>query len=126
MGDGSAVGHPTLDGYDAAAVAAPDMSATLQDRTRYQELARNTASELLGSALYEHRDALEGVEVERVVIDDRHPAEALVEVSSDADLLVVGSRGRGGFKQLLLGSVSHAAVQHATCPVVVVPARREG
>ena len=118
--------NPALDGYDAAAVAAPDMSATLQDRTRYEELARNAASELLGSALYEQRDALDGVEVERVVIDDRHPAEALVEASNDADLLVVGSRGRGGFKQLLLGSVSHAVVQHATCPVVVVPARREG
>ena len=118
--------NPALDGYDAAAVAAPDMSATLRDRTRYEELARNTASELLGSALYEQRDALDGIEVERVVIDDRHPAEALVQASSDADLLVVGSRGRGGFKQMLLGSVSHAVVLHATCPVVVVPARREG
>jgi nucleotide-binding universal stress UspA family protein len=102
------------------------MAGTLRDRTAFEEAARNTASELLGSALYEQRDALAGVEVERVVIDDRHPAEALVEVSNDADLLVVGSRGRGGFKQLLLGSVSHAVVLHAVCPVVVVPARRGG
>jgi nucleotide-binding universal stress UspA family protein len=80
---------------------------------------------MLGSELYEQRDALAGVDVERVVIDDRHPAEALVEASNDADLLVVGSRGRGGFKQLLLGSVSHAVVLHATCPVVVVPSRRD-
>jgi nucleotide-binding universal stress UspA family protein len=117
--------NPSLEGYDAA-VAAPDATSTLRDRTTLEEAARNTAAEMLGSALYEQRDALSGVEVERVVIDDRHPAEALVEVSNDADLLVVGSRGRGGFKQLLLGSVSHAVVLHATCPVVVVPSRREG
>jgi nucleotide-binding universal stress UspA family protein len=118
--------NPSLEGYNAGAVAAPDMSSTLRDRTTFEEAARNTAAELLGSALYEQRDALAGVEVERVVIDDRHPAEALVDASDDADLLVVGSRGRGGFKQLLLGSVSHAVVLHATCPVVVVPSRREG
>jgi nucleotide-binding universal stress UspA family protein len=54
-------------------------------------------------------------------VEDRSPAEALVELSTDADLLVVGSRGRGGFTSLLLGSVSHAAVLHALCPVVVIP-----
>jgi Universal stress protein family len=45
--------------------------------------------------------------------------------STAADLLVVGSRGRGGFTELLLGSVSHAAVLHSVCPVVVVPSHRE-
>jgi nucleotide-binding universal stress UspA family protein len=117
---------PALDGYDAGAVAQPDLTATLQDRATFEDAARTSAAELLGSTLYELRDTLAGVEVERVVIDDRHPAEALVEASSDADLLVVGSRGRGGFKQMLLGSVSHAVVLHAVCPVVVVPSRRGG
>ena len=55
------------------------------------------------------------------MVEDRNPAEALVELSADADMLVVGSRGRGGFTSLLLGSVSHAAVLHALCPVVVIP-----
>jgi nucleotide-binding universal stress UspA family protein len=45
---------------------------------------------------------------------------ALVDESQDADLLVVGSRGHGGFAQLLLGSVSQQCAHHAACPVVIV------
>jgi nucleotide-binding universal stress UspA family protein len=48
------------------------------------------------------------------------PAEALIEASEGADLLVVGSRGLGGFKGLLLGSVSEQCSHHAGCPVTIV------
>jgi nucleotide-binding universal stress UspA family protein len=49
-----------------------------------------------------------------------HPVQTLVDQSRGAELLVVGSRGRGGFRGLLLGSVSQGVLQHAECPVLVV------
>jgi nucleotide-binding universal stress UspA family protein len=54
------------------------------------------------------------------VIAYGHPSEVLVEASREADLLVVGSRGRGAFTGMLAGSVSLHCVNHALCPVVVV------
>jgi len=49
------------------------------------------------------------------------PAQALIDASSGADLLVVGRRGLGGLRGLLLGSVSQHCAEHARCPVVVIP-----
>lgn len=68
-----------------------------------------------------------GVEVHRKVLDGT-AAQVLTEISAGVDLVVVGSRGRGGFTGLLLGSTSQAVLHHASCPVLVVTrrARDEG
>ena len=50
------------------------------------------------------------------------PADEILTAAQDADMIVVGSRGAGGFKKLLMGSVSSQVTHHARCPVVVIPA----
>jgi len=60
-----------------------------------------------------------GVELRRVVLEGA-AVERLVERSDGAELVVVGNRGRGGFRELLLGSVAHQCSAHARCPVVIV------
>ena len=55
---------------------------------------------------------------QRVVMG--HPARVLLDAAAGADLLVVGSRGRGGFTGMLLGSVSQQVISRARCPVIVV------
>jgi nucleotide-binding universal stress UspA family protein len=80
---------------------------------------RQGAAAALDETLREVVTDTDGVAIERRV-DQGTAAAVLVEESRAADLLVVGSRGHGGFAQLLLGSVSQQCAQHAFCPVVIV------
>jgi nucleotide-binding universal stress UspA family protein len=59
------------------------------------------------------------LKVEQMVVEG-HPAQQLVAAAEGADLVVVGSRGHGGFVGMLLGSVSQHVAAHASCPVLVV------
>lgn len=86
---------------------------------------RNAAEQALEQTLRESLPDIDSVEIERRVVEGR-PAGVLVDESRDADLLVVGSRGHGGFSELLLGSVSHQVSHHALCPVVIVRSKRAG
>lgn len=62
---------------------------------------------------------LEGLEVERLTREG-NAGKVLTDAAAGTELLVVGSRGLGGFRELLLGSVSHQCAQRASCPVVIV------
>jgi nucleotide-binding universal stress UspA family protein len=80
---------------------------------------REAAKQALEQTLRETLTDTDSVEVEQRLVEGR-PAGVLVNESRDADLLVVGSRGHGGFTDLLLGSVSQQVSHHAACPVVIV------
>ena len=86
----------------------------------YEAQPRREALELLERFTSELVPKDPAVDVRTSVEEGKNPAEVLIERSKEADLVVVGSRGHGGFVGMLLGSVSQHLVAHADCPVVVV------
>ncbi len=80
------------------------------------------AERMLDSVIAEVGAGAGDVDVERLAVEGG-AARVLVETARGADLLVVGSRGHGGFAGLLLGSVSQQCATHAPCPVVIVRSR---
>jgi nucleotide-binding universal stress UspA family protein len=86
------------------------------------EKARQAAEETVAKAVTQLGESQPASVTVRAVIG--FAAQALIDASPEADLLVVGSRGGGGFARLMLGSVTNKVVQHAHSPVVVVPDRK--
>ncbi len=103
--------YPPGAGYGV--LGAGDASGGMSDMRR--------AAEELVERIIEHTPESDGLEIERQVIEGS-ASEVLVNAASENDLLVVGSRGHGGFASLLLGSVSQQCAHHAPCPVVIVRA----
>jgi nucleotide-binding universal stress UspA family protein len=79
------------------------------------------ARRTLDGAIKDSLEDTRAASIRRDVVDD-HPAAALLHAAADADLLVIGSRGRGELAGLLLGSVAQHVITHAPCPVLVVRA----
>ena len=100
--------------------AYPAMASALTGSTGkdYYEQVESDARELL-QGLVGDAPSTEGVDVEWIAVPG-NPSEVLIEASKDSVLLVVGSRGVGGFMGLVMGSVSTQCVHYSHCPVLVV------
>ena len=104
--------HPAIKGYYGGLVTgAQDLELTEKAQAAVKE---ETDKVLAG---------LDGPHPESVTINAVHgfPVEELINASREADMVVLGSRGAGGFTRLMLGSTAGQVVQHAHCPVVIVP-----
>lgn len=112
--------------YGYAGSSSEEFQAEQQAREAAEDRAAAEQAEALVRRLIADAAPPAELDVQVVAMPDRRPAEALIERSKGADLLVVGSRGRGGFTGLLLGSVSHQVATHAHCPVVILPQGADG
>jgi nucleotide-binding universal stress UspA family protein len=104
--------HPSIVGYFGGVVTSPqDLELTEQ----VQSAVKAEADKVLAG--------LDGAHPESVTVKAVHgfPVEELVNASKEADLIVLGSRGVGGFTRLMLGSTAGQVVQHAHCPITIVP-----
>jgi nucleotide-binding universal stress UspA family protein len=101
------------------AAASPWSERRDDDGLPAQEAARRAAREAVARAIADAGAQPASVSVSVSAVSGQ-AARALIDASGNADLVVVGSRGEGGFASMLLGSVSSKVVSHAACPVVVV------
>lgn len=109
-----AVSEARLRGAGVRAVAVWELGGNLEQGAR----------DRVRHALDEIGDLVAGVDTETVVREGS-PPQVLLEEAQDADLLVLGTRGLGGFRGLLLGSVSQQCGHHTPCPLVIVPHPRD-
>jgi nucleotide-binding universal stress UspA family protein len=101
--------YPSVAGGPPVGVA-PEAVTSQVEKSRY---------DILDKAIGDACAGRPSVRVQRKVVYG-HPAQALIDESKDASLLVVGSKGYGGFRGMMLGSISTHCVSHASCPVTVV------
>lgn len=109
--------HEALRGYYSGVTVYPGDP----DRTEEARVAAQAQADKVLGGLGESRP-------EAVTVRAVHgiPAEELINASKDADMLILGSRGAGGFSRLMMGSVAAQVAQHAHCPVVIIPPEDRG
>ena len=109
--------HEAVRGYYSGAAIYPD------DPIRTEE-ARSAAQAETDKVLA----GLDGPRPESVTVKAVHgfPVEELINAGRDADMLVLGSRGAGGFTRLMMGSTADQVARHAHCPVLIVPPEDRG
>ncbi|MFC9962659.1 universal stress protein [Nocardia ignorata] len=131
---------PVLVGVDGSANSVPAVELAFEEASRRKvdlvalhafsdysadlptigwEMGRQTAEAELGEALAGHAEQYPDVDVRRIVVANR-PVRSLLDASSSAQLLVVGSHGRGGFASMVLGSTSNALLHSVEIPMIVV------
>ncbi len=105
--------------YDGSGHAGPTM--TERELLDQRDRATVDSQAFLAEAVTALHAELAGVQVDTQVLEG-HPGAALCQLAADLDAtaMVIGSRGRGGLKRAVLGSVSDHVVRNATCPVVVI------
>lgn len=142
-------------GVNAIVVGVDGSAASVEALRQAQRLAKPLGAQVVATAFWEPPQIVDGYvamgigdfeeragETLKMAVDEAfgpdvpenvtsrlvqgHPRASLIEESRDADMIVVGRRGHGGFGGLLLGSVSSALVAHAHCPVLVVHSPDEG
>lgn len=116
-----AVAEASLRGGELALVHAWDSTVTGHDldSCAARDVIRASAAALLESARQAATRRANGYIVRSELVEG-HASAALLDVASSADLLVVGSRGRGGLRSVLFGSVARLVADHAPCPTVVI------
>jgi nucleotide-binding universal stress UspA family protein len=109
--------HEAIRGYYSSMVTYPD------DPDRTEELRTMVQAET-DKVLA----ALDGPHPDSVTVKAVHgyPVEELIKAGKDADMIVLGSRGAGGFTRLMMGSVASQVVLHSHCPVLIVPPEDRG
>lgn len=112
--------------HDPMVMAAPGMVLPPSSYDELAASAKERVQAVLDGMPAEMAAAREaGVKVSAITAEGPTGA-TLLDAAAGADLLVVGSRGHGGFTGLLLGSVAQQVLHHAPCPVVVVPCAKKG
>jgi nucleotide-binding universal stress UspA family protein len=104
--------HEAVRGYYTGVAVYPDDQARTEEA---RQAAQDEAKQVLAGLDTPHPESI------TVRAVHGFPVEELVNAGRDADMIVLGSRGAGGFSRLLMGSTASQVVQHAKCPVLIVP-----